>query len=144
MKHKRPILKGFTLLEMLVALALTGSVLVLGFGLYRLFGDWVKRYQQQIERAADFALLEKQIRLDMGRAEAIEWQNGIILLNEQAIPILQYSRNDSQLIRRSSFEQDTFAFIGDWQYQENGWTIQDTNLHVSASFSFPSKAQAKP
>lgn len=144
MKQKSRKLKGFTLIEMLVALALTGSVLVLGFGVYRLFGDWVKRYSQQIEHAADFALLEKQIRLDMGRVNTMEWKEGVLLLNEEATPVLQYIRNDSQLIRKSSYSQDTFAFIGDWQYQDKAWSIEDTVLRVSASFSFPPKAQAKP
>lgn len=49
--NPKPRLKGFTLLETLLALALTGLVLALGFWVYRIMGQYHQLYQGWVEQS---------------------------------------------------------------------------------------------
>lgn len=139
-------LSGFTLLELLFSLALTGMVLLLGFGVYRLLGDWSKRYETQLDEAAQFSLLTRRLQIDFREANTAQYESGSLQLQLSPDELLcQYHKTDSSLIRQAKNRQDTFPFLGTWGNDLQGdWYIEDTVVHLRANFQLLPQARAKP
>lgn len=136
--------KGFTLIEIMMALALTGIVLVMGGYIYKIFTDFQYRYQERIDRTYDTAILHHQLHQDLTHAWQLEAiPNGFILQNRKGEPQISYYQTNGYLIRSWDEVSDSLPFQGILLSGTTGIELQDSISGLSHHFYFPERSHAK-
>ena len=114
---KQKTLPGFTLLEMLLALALSGIVLSLGFGVYRLFVHYQQRHDIRSEES--FAMLQTTQMLQgaFREANAVRWiSSERISLEKQEQYWVGFEFRENELLRiQPGGSSDTLPVSGYWE-----------------------------
>ena len=117
---RSPLLKGFTLLEMLLALALTSAVLTLGFFTFRTFLQFQIRYETKVNATYDMALIHHQLQQDLRKATKLQLQAGNMLLFDANQELLiRYQSKDSMLLRFIEQRVDTLFGKGSLSIHSN-------------------------
>ncbi|MEO0468215.1 MAG: type II secretion system protein [Bacteroidota bacterium] len=113
-------LKGFTLVEMLLALALTSAVLTLGFFTFRTFIQFQIRYEIKVNATYDTALIHHQLQQDLLKATQLQLQGGNVLLFDPNQELLiRYQSKDSMLLRFIDQRSDTLFGKGSLSIHSN-------------------------
>ena len=139
--------KAFTLLEMMIALSLTGLVLLMGSGVYRIFISFQKRYEQKMEHTRELSMLSSQLKKDFFASWDISpRKNGFTLLKRNGEPLFSYAFADYLIIRSHLLSTDTLFFNGIWQADPETQTLllQDSLTGLPFTFYLPERAAAKP
>ena len=115
-------LYGFTLVEMLVSMALVGSVLILGMFLYSTFVKFHRQYEQKLSSAEEIALVQYQLRKDVRMAASITLSSPDILALEDwtGQAYVSYSCLPLFMIRHTSERRDTFEVAAAWHLDAFG------------------------
>lgn len=143
MKHTTSHIAGFTLLEMVFSLGISGLVLVMGLGLWQTFQGYAVNWQDQLVSSLDFATLESQLQQDLREATEWEVQSSQIWL-WQAEKVVHYKLERPHLIRETAWQKDSFAFAGHWQQvgtQQLAFT--DTSAVYQRTFFLPDTRKAQ-
>ncbi|MEO0470840.1 MAG: prepilin-type N-terminal cleavage/methylation domain-containing protein [Bacteroidota bacterium] len=141
---RTPHLKGFTLLEMLLALALTSAVLTLGFFTFRTFLQFQIRYEQKVNATYDMALIHHQVQQDLRKAAQLQLQGGNVLLFDAKQELLiRYQSEDSMLLRFVDQRVDTLFGKGTLSIHFNQQSLIWTDL-ITGENIFPLPKRARP
>lgn len=105
-------IKGFTLVEMLMAMALTGVIVSLAWFVFGHFQQMGSKLKTRNDRATELSLLHFALWKDCQKAAAFKIQGSAVsLYASQDELIASYAPADSVLIRQSQLEQ-RFALPG--------------------------------
>ena len=140
-------LPGFTLLEMMIALSLSGLVLLMGSGVYRIFISFQKNYEQKLDHTRELILLSSQLKKDFFASWEISAQkDGFTLQKRNNEPLFAYSFSGRFAIRSHMLSTDTLSFKGYWQLDIEAQTLllQDSLTGLPFTFYLPERAAAKP
>ena len=140
----RQTLKGFTLLEILIALALTSAVLTLGFFSFRTFLQFQIRYEQKVNATYDTALIHHQLQQDLRKATQLQLQGGNVLLFDANQELLiRYQSEDSILLRFVDQRVDTLFGKGTLSIHPNQQSLIWTDPLTGENL-FPLPKRARP
>lgn len=143
-KHR---LKGFTLLEMLVSMALIGMVLMLGIFTYQSFVQIHQQYDQRLEQGGELAFLSYCLKRDVRHAHemALLSPHRLCLWNQAGDTLAIYRQLPHLMIRHDNMHIDTFLIEGRWLQRAGGEIslLDDENLWEIPLRTW-SKAHAKP
>lgn len=114
---------AFTLVELMVTLALVGIVLSMGMLVVSVFGQLHHRFEDQVDHTYTLVQIRQRLQQDLLRTAQVKYGlQEMVLLDAQDHIVVRYTCLDSQLIRRTPQLSDTLA--GKWQ-----WTsVQDPAL----------------
>lgn len=126
-------IKAFTLLEMLMVLALTGLVLAISWGVYSNFYLFSREYDKRNELNTELALLDETLRRDCEKSEEIRGDSLEILLDGQA-PVV-YRVFEEGIVRGDGANQDSF-----W-LRPPVFRIDSTNWEFRLGLTWSSKSQ---
>lgn len=134
---------GFTLLELIFSLSISGVVLILGFTIYQHFQSYAQHWQTGIESTCSFAVLNSQLKKDLSQSN--EWElseNELWLWSE--VQEVQYLKRELCIIRQNRHRQDTFSFQGNLSQANEMLVLHDTLLDIESYLSVPLSREAKP
>lgn len=127
MKYKT--LPGFTLVEILVSMALIAAVLMLGLYTYQTFVSFHLRYDDKLEVSSNLSLLKFQLERDIRQTTSLSFQetNTLYMWGREADSIIAYQQSDVGIIRISRQRQDTFRLFGIWTgHPTQGIVLRDS------------------
>ncbi|MEM7373243.1 MAG: prepilin-type N-terminal cleavage/methylation domain-containing protein [Bacteroidota bacterium] len=109
-------LHGFTLIEMLVSMALIGSVLMLGLYTYRVFVSFHQRYDQRLESSSELSVLRYQLGRDLATTVRFSFLSptDVGLWDREGGSIAVYQQIPGAMIRTGFQRQDTFKLAARW------------------------------
>ena len=137
---------GFTLIETLLALGLTGGVLILGIQVYKLVIKTQGYYQAKVDRTYELARLQFQMQQDLEGSYTYKLlDSSLQLFDREERPISQYQKQNTLLIRNHDFTLDTFPLRGNWGNLEGnaGWFFEDTLSNTLYPFYLSVRSKAK-
>lgn len=141
-------LKGFSLLEMVLVLSLSGLVIGIGGTIWKVSQHIHFYYQQQQQET--YAALKFQLILERDASQALTCQSidnkQWVLLSPQQDTVALYRQLDSTLARETGHQVSLFAFTGEIIElgSGQGLFLQDTLLQQTYSCWFWPLAQARP
>lgn len=99
-------IKGFTLLEMLLVMALTGLAIAVAMGVWSNFELFGLEYRKRNQDQAVWRRLDHALRWDSNRADQIETRGDSLFFTNGS----SYSRFDKGLIRHFAGVADSFFY----------------------------------
>src|SRR5688572_6977089 len=102
--------KGFTTLELSVAMVLGALVTGIGYSGYTMFLNQLKRYNKNLDEISDFRNLQSLLYRDFYLCRSIEKGDESILLNYDNKTQTSYSWDNGYMIREQTEVRDTFKF----------------------------------
>lgn len=134
-------LKGFTLLEMMVGLALMGLVVITGGLVLQILGKLHLGFVEKQAEAQEVLLLQQQIRKDLRKTyhweeAAPETGAGAVVrcFDRKGELLSSYRLADGKVLRQSLTQIDTFAWTGSWAWEPGRWRLQDSLRGWDISF----------
>lgn len=105
---------GFTLLEMLVAIALTSLTMLLGYGVLRFVEGSLQQTSEREALAWESQLLWKSLEEDARFVDSLSYeQNRIGLFRDQDTVAVYYQVGEG-MVRKTENRLDTFDVRGTW------------------------------
>jgi len=105
-------IKGFTLVEMLLAMALTGVVVSLAWFVFGHFHQAGSNFQKRGQRGSELSLLHFALLQDSKAARQYQVQGAsLILFDAYSDTLASYSRRDSSILRKTSSIEE-FKLLG--------------------------------
>lgn len=132
---------GFSLIEILISMSLTGILMILAYQVFQIFLDFQHRYQTEISMAYEVQAVQRQLSLDVNSAWQIE-VNGhgyINLLDREGSVRVSYSQNDGLLIR-SDMAGKSDTLRGTLIASQAGLFFMDQEQGLRLSFPLPRRA----
>ncbi len=131
-------LKGFTLIELMVAMGLLSAVMLLGGFLYSSFIKYHNTYEQSVEKTYEGALIQHQLTKDFQQADSWEFDpDSTLCLRQNQELLFCYTLTDTSLIRMSLTQNDQLIFQGKWLPHPTAVQLLDTRLGLRYSFYLP-------
>ncbi|MEO1450351.1 MAG: hypothetical protein AAFV07_12540, partial [Bacteroidota bacterium] len=114
-------------IEVIMALALTGFVLMMGFTLLRIFQQTHIRYRQKVNEAYTLSLVERELQQQIPQATRLQWlpapDRGLALLNKTDSLVAQFTWLDSTLAYQKADIRDTFTLRGTFSMLPDSQTL---------------------
>jgi prepilin-type N-terminal cleavage/methylation domain-containing protein len=107
--HKR--IKAFTLLELLVAMAITGLVVSIAGLAYNMLGRQFHTYKKESNEIASVFSFDSRLRTDILDAMHITWEENKLLLHRSEKEKLEYRFSGGYILRNDGARTDTFHII---------------------------------
>lgn len=108
------------MIEVLMSLALTGFVIMMGFSVLQIFQHGHQRYRQKVDRCYTQSILLHQLAQDVLLTRSVERLpaplRGIQLMSRQDSMWRRYHWTDSLLCYQRNELRDTFALRGNFSY----------------------------
>lgn len=98
--------EGFTLLEMLMVLALTGLALAIAWGAYSSFYLFGREYEKRHDDHAEWLLTDRALTLDAQKADEMILANDSLVFKSPMESI--YQKFEAGILRDSNGSRDSF------------------------------------
>lgn len=102
-------IKGFTLMEQILVLALTTILVLIGFTAVLNMNRMMDKVRKNASGDRNLYLLQQAMDQDVRNAESVSWDG--ILQCEKTNELISYAFEDSLLLRISEATTDTFSFV---------------------------------
>lgn len=140
---------GFTLLELLVSMALTTMVFFIGQYIFSAFKGFALTYDSAVDYTYDLGILQHQIDRDLQTAKKWEYKE------ELDSWCIEYGLDDSgpcysfesgEIVRTWQESSVSWKFQGEFGMQDSlqQWVLTDTVHKLSMRFSLPKEGKVKP
>lgn len=143
----KPTLRAFTLLEMMIAMTLTGLLVLFGHEIMQTFDKSSQSYQANMLKSLDLSRIVSQTANDFWHAwdikSGVAGEELVFVLNDgQGVPLVHYLMSDSALVRMEGTRKDTFTNI--WAGGENKdvMTLPDSGASFFQMFLVPERSLA--
>ena len=123
-------LKGFTLIETMITLALAGLVVSLGMLVYRSMASMHSQYQNQVALTYAGSGIQYMLENDASKAFSYTWYDpqNICLLGRDEEQIYCYALLDSTMVRSEGGRHDTLGFKGTFISNKGQLMLRDEEL----------------
>ena len=105
--NKKYHLPGFTILELTVAMILTGLVVTIAYAGYGIMSRQYAAYQKTTEKQATLSLLDNTLHHDFAGAETIRALGNRLFFTETTGQVITYETRYNQIIRTQGTVTDT-------------------------------------
>ena len=107
-------LKAFTLIELVVAMLISATVIALASGVFLSFSNMYKKAHFEESKELTFCFFENNLRREIDKAYSLTYLDDILTLTFLHNPPLTYAFEDSLMIKTTFNSIDTFRL----NYQE--------------------------
>ncbi|MEM6766785.1 MAG: prepilin-type N-terminal cleavage/methylation domain-containing protein [Bacteroidota bacterium] len=139
-------LDGFTLLELLVVIALTSLVLLLGQYIYIAFYHFHTQYETSVSYTYELSQIQYSIDRDILQATAFQWEeeNELCLMNGEDL-ISCYLLHAEGIRKSWGVYAMNWELSGNWQVDTTSTTLlfTDSLRNIHLRFNLPAKGTAK-
>lgn len=101
-------IKSFTIIELLVAMSISGIVISMALLMFLQFRKYVYDYSTTLNRHNEILLLVNQINLDFDKFNIVEIGNYSTVKLENENELIEYYIDEDFIIRESDIKTDTF------------------------------------
>lgn len=135
-------LAGFTLVELIVSMALIGMILLMGQYVYMTLTRFHVQFVERIDTTYDSGQAAAMLRWDCWRASDATMEEGeLALWDADGSLQARYELADTLLIRKKGSLADTLRFYGYWMPLQPGKIqLRDSLLHLQMNFEIGSGA----
>lgn len=109
MRYRSNNIKAFTILEIVISLAIMSIIVALVYVIYSLMSKQLFEYRSETELVNDYNQLDVVLKRDLYSANEIAYVDGVLHLSNNETKTIRYKENNNQLIRMSSSVIDTFS-----------------------------------
>lgn len=135
---------GFTLLELLVAIALTSLTMLLGYGVLRFVEGTLQQSRAQEAQSWESQLLWKSLEEDMRFVDSLSYGQDHIGLFRDQDTISIYAHEGEAMIRKTHNRLDTFYVRGRWLAGNSSFGWNDSLLLDTLWIQSWPEASAQP
>ncbi|MEL6194341.1 MAG: prepilin-type N-terminal cleavage/methylation domain-containing protein [Bacteroidota bacterium] len=140
-------LSGFTLLELLVAIALTSLVFILGQYIYVAFHQFHVQYEGRVDHTYELSQIQYSLDRDLQSASIIQWEEEHVLClkNEEEV-LSHYHLYPKEISRTVEDHMTSWEVSASWELEQTsaGFLLVDSLQNLQLRFFLPAKATAKP
>ena len=147
--EKKQTVSGFTLLELLVSMALTTMVFFIGQYIFSAFKDFTLTYDSALDYTYDLGILQHQIDRDLQATKKWKYEEELDswcmkYAHDEIGPC--YAFESGEIIRIWQESRVSWEFQGELRIQDSlqQWVLIDTVHKLSMRFSLPKEGRVKP